>query len=73
MTTTSYGAPVAVGPNQLVSNVISGHRYGHPYDPVSMLNHGSETIPNQDPKILILMIIPDTVTQVNLTLAKNNV
>ena len=52
MTTTSYGAPVAIGPNQLVSPVISGNRYRHPYDPVSMLDYGSKTIPIQDPKII---------------------
>ena len=52
MTTTSYGAPVAVGPNQLVSPVISGNRYRHPYDPVSMLDYGSKTIPIQDPKVI---------------------
>ena len=34
MTTTSYGAPVAVAPNQLISHTISGERYRHPYDPI---------------------------------------
>ena len=52
MTTTSYGAPVAVGPNQLVSPIISGNRYRHNYDPVSMLDYGSKTIPIQDPKVM---------------------
>ena len=52
MTTTSYGAPVAVGSNQLISPIISGNRYRHPYDPVSIFDKGSKTIPIQDPNVM---------------------
>ena len=51
MTTTSYGAPVAVGQNQLVSPIISGNRYRHPYDGVSGFDYGAKAIPIQDPKV----------------------
>ena len=49
--TTSYGAPVATSPGQLVSNIISGSRYRHPYDPVSMLDNGAKTISIQNPNV----------------------
>jgi hypothetical protein len=52
MKTTSYGAPIAIGSNQLVSPFISGNRYRHPYDPISMFDYGSKTIPIQDPNVL---------------------
>jgi pimeloyl-ACP methyl ester carboxylesterase len=51
MTTTSYGAPIAVGSNQLISPIISGERYRHPYDGVSGFDYGAKTIPIQDPKV----------------------
>ena len=51
MTTTSYGAPIAVGSNQLISPIISGERYRHPYDGVSGFDHGAKTIPIQDPNV----------------------
>ena len=51
MTTTSYGAPIAIGSNQLVSPIISGQRYRHPFDPVSMFDNGAKTIPIQDKNV----------------------
>ena len=51
MTTTSYGAPIAVDSNQLISPIISGERYRHPYDGVSGFDYGAKTIPIQDPKV----------------------
>ena len=51
MTTSSYGAPVAIASNKLISPIISGERYRHPYDPISMFDGGSKTIPIQDPKV----------------------
>ena len=51
MTTTSYGAPIAVASNQLISPIISGERYRHPYDGVSGFDYGAKTIPIQDPKV----------------------
>ena len=51
MTTTSYGAPIAVGSNKLISPIISGERYRHPYDGVSGFDYGAKTIPIQDPKV----------------------
>ena len=52
MTTTSYGAPIAIGSNKLISPIISGNRYRHPYDPISMFDGGSKTIPVQDPNVI---------------------
>ena len=51
MSSTSYGAPVAVAPGELVSHTISGERYRHPYDPISFLDNGAKTIPIQDPNV----------------------
>ena len=51
MTTTSYGAPISVGSNKLISPIISGERYRHPYDGVSGFDGGAKTIPIQDPNV----------------------
>jgi len=51
MTTTSYGAPIMTSPGQLVSNIISGERYRHPWDPVSFLDNGAHTISIQNPNV----------------------
>ena len=48
MTTTVYGAPVKTARDTLISTTISGERYRHPYDPVSMFDGGAKTIPIQN-------------------------
>jgi hypothetical protein len=48
MTTTVYGAPVKTARDTLLSTTISGERYRHPYDPVSMFDGGAKTIPIQN-------------------------
>ena len=48
MTTTVYGAPVKTAKDTLLSTTISGERYRHPYDPVSMFDRGAKTIPIQN-------------------------
>ena len=47
MTTTVYGAPIKNATDTLISTTISGERYRHPYDPVSMFDGGAKTIPIQ--------------------------
>ena len=47
MTTTVYGAPIKTARDTLLSTTISGERYRHPYDPVSMFDGGAKTIPIQ--------------------------
>ena len=48
MTTTVYGAPIKTATDTLLSTTISGERYRHPYDPVSMFDGGAKTIPIQN-------------------------
>ena len=48
MTTTVYGAPIKTATNTLLSTTISGERYRHPYDQVSMFDRGAKTIPMQN-------------------------
>ena len=48
-TTTTYGAPVMTQPNQLISNIISGNRYRHPWDTVSFLDNGAKNHSNTEP------------------------
>lgn len=52
MTATTYGAPMKTAPGELFSTTIAGERYRHPFDPVSMLDQASRTIPIQDPSII---------------------
>ena len=52
MTATTYGAPMKTARGELFSSTIAGERYRHPFDPVSMLDKTSRTIPIQDPSIM---------------------
>ena len=48
MTTTVYGAPIKTATDKLISTTISGDRYRHSYDPISMFDGGAKTIPIQN-------------------------
>ena len=54
MRSTTYGAPVKTSEGKIFSTTQSGIRFRHPYDPVSMLDHGTELkeIPIQGPMSL---------------------